>query len=605
MLLRGCSCGHDFDFHLINWFEAAHQFTHGNLHPQWAFTPAWNAGEPRFVFYPPLSWVAGAILGLLIPWTWTPIAYTWLCLTAAGFALYYVARSYVVPNAALIAAAIYITNPYTLYTAYERTAYAELLAAAWLPLALHAVLKRDISIPSVAIPVALLWLTNAPAAVMGCYAMACIVVIRLTLSLLSNSPRRPSTVRLSLNSLLGVLLGLGLSSFYLLPAAYERRFVQINYAILPGLRPWDNFLFQHTSDPNHDAVLRTASTVALVLITLTGIALLLSFRANRKTPTQSPLEVPAPSKQDAEAPSRPQNLEVSFRSQNTEVSSDPEKLKVSSRPERDGFIVPRSGEICFSTTSSQSHSTNPTPLLALAIALIFLLTPLSAPLWRHLPELRFLQFPWRFLAVLAVVFGLATAGALSRLSLRRTMPMSVLSALVFVVPSYYAFHQYCYPEDTTVERLRIFQSANPGTDPTDEYTPLDADNDLLKSTNPGYWLGETADAPPPSSSTPAPAPQQLDLSPAAPAILVLNLRNYPAWRVTVNRSLVTTRLRRQDGLTAIPLPAGAAHIAIAYVTLPDQKLGYLLTALSILALAALRLRANHRTTLRQPDLRAY
>jgi hypothetical protein len=616
MLLRGCSCGHDFDFHLINWFEAAHQFTHGTLHPHWAFTPAWNAGEPRFVFYPPLSWVIGALLGLLMPWTWTPIAYTWLCLTAAGFALYYVARSYVVPNAALVAAAIYIANPYTLYTAYERTAYAELLAAAWLPLALHAVLKRDVSIPSVAIPVALLWLTNAPAAVMGCYAMACIVIVRLTLSLLSNSSPDRSAARLSLNSLLGVLLGLGLSSFYLIPAAYERRFVQINYAILPGLRPWDNFLFQHTIDPDHDAVLRTASTVALILITLTGIAFLLSFRANRKTPTQSPLEIPAPSKQDAEASSRPtqdgealarptQDAEASSRSQDIEVSASPQNREVSSRPERDGFIVPRSGEICFSTTTAQSHSTNPTPLLALAIALVFLLTPLSAPLWRHLPELRFLQFPWRFLAVLAAIFGLATAGALSRLSLRRPLPMAILSALVFVIPSYCAFHEYCYPEDTTAERLRIFQSANPGTDPTDEYTPLDADNDLLKSTNPGYWLGETADAPPPSSSTPAPAPQQLDLSPAAPAILVLNLRNYPAWRVTVNHSLVTTRLRRKDGLTAIPLPAGAAHIAIAYVTLPDQKLGYLLTALSILALAALRLRANNVTTLRQPDLRAY
>ncbi len=46
---------HDFDFHLLNWMEAARQFSHGNLHPHWAFTPAFNAGEPRFVFYPPLS----------------------------------------------------------------------------------------------------------------------------------------------------------------------------------------------------------------------------------------------------------------------------------------------------------------------------------------------------------------------------------------------------------------------------------------------------------------------------------------------------------------------------------------------------------------------
>ena len=55
LILHGCSCGHDFDFHLLNWMEAAHQFTHGNLHPHWAFTPAYDAGEPRFVFYPPLS----------------------------------------------------------------------------------------------------------------------------------------------------------------------------------------------------------------------------------------------------------------------------------------------------------------------------------------------------------------------------------------------------------------------------------------------------------------------------------------------------------------------------------------------------------------------
>ncbi|HEY2038378.1 MAG TPA: hypothetical protein VGG95_01860 [Edaphobacter sp.] len=585
LLLRGCSCGHDFDFHLINWFEAARQFTHGTLHPHWAFTPAWNAGEPRFVFYPPLSWVTGALLGLLMPWTWTPIVYTWLCLTAAGFSLYSVARSYATQSAALVAAVIYIANPYTLYTAYERSAYAELLAAAWLPLALHAVLKREINIPSVAIPVALLWLTNAPAAVMGCYAMACIVLLRLVLSFLSSSPTRPSASRLSLNSLLGVLLGLGLSSFYLIPAAYERRFVLIDYAILPGLRPWDNFLFQHTNDPEHDIVLRTASIVALILITLTAIALLSSVRTNRRNPSSYPLATSFQPTQDGVP--QPQD-------------AVPQKIEVSSRPER----TARSGETRFSTINFHPpHST--IPLIPLAIVLVLMLTPLSAPLWRHLPELRFLQFPWRLLAVLAVIFGLATARALSGLSPRRPTTIAILSAIVFVIPSYYAFRQFCYPEDTAAERLHIFQSANPGTDPTDEYTPVNADNDLLSQTNPGYWLGKSVDAPPPSSSTPAPAPRQLNLSPIEPATLVLNLRNYPAWRITLNHFLVSTRLKRKDGLIAIPLPAGTASIAIEYVTLPDQRLGYLLTVVSILALASLLLRANHETTLPQPELRAY
>ena len=42
LLINGCSCGHDFDFHLLSWMEAARQFTHGNLHPHWAYTAAWK-----------------------------------------------------------------------------------------------------------------------------------------------------------------------------------------------------------------------------------------------------------------------------------------------------------------------------------------------------------------------------------------------------------------------------------------------------------------------------------------------------------------------------------------------------------------------------------
>ncbi len=179
LLINGCSCGHDFDFHILNWMEAARQFTHGNLHPHWAYTPAWNAGEPRFVFYPPLSWTIGAILGLVLPWTWTPIVYTWLALSASGLALHYLARDFASSNAALLAAVLYTVNPYMLFTAYERTAYAELLAAAWIPLLLHAILRKQVTIPRIAIPIALLWLTNAPAAVMSCYALALLTFIRI------------------------------------------------------------------------------------------------------------------------------------------------------------------------------------------------------------------------------------------------------------------------------------------------------------------------------------------------------------------------------------------------------------------------------------------
>ncbi len=322
LLIHGCSCGHDFDFHILNWLEAARQFSHGNLHPQWAYTPAWNAGEPRFVFYPPLSWTIGAILGLLLPWIWTPIVYTWLVLTAAGLTLHRLARSFTTPAAALLASVFYLVNPYTLFTAYERTAYAELLAAVWIPLLLHAILREKVTMPGIALPVALLWLTNAPAAVMSCYALAVLTVIRLIITsgtptkpgappfpTVSSSDRvgyrlrqqttallQPTRIKLTLTITAGTALGLCLAAFYLLPAAYERRYVQISMAILPGLRFQDNFLFHHTTagitNPAaldeaifHDQVLHTASILAIVLLTLTTIALLITrYQSSRRRP---------------------------------------------------------------------------------------------------------------------------------------------------------------------------------------------------------------------------------------------------------------------------------------------------------------------------------
>src|SRR5271155_5771113 len=230
LILNGCSCGHDFDFHLLSWMEAARQFTHGNLHPHWAYTPAYNAGEPRFVFYPPLSWTIGAILSLVFPLTAAPIIYTWLALTASGLALHYLARDFAPPTAALLAAILYTVNPYMLFTAYERTAYAELLAAAFIPLLLHAILREKVTIPGIAIPIALLWLTNAPAAVMSCYALALLTLLRLAKP--STTPRK----NIAINTTAGTILVLSLAAFYIIPAAYERRFVQIAMAIIPNMR---------------------------------------------------------------------------------------------------------------------------------------------------------------------------------------------------------------------------------------------------------------------------------------------------------------------------------------------------------------------------------
>jgi len=91
-MLWGNSCGHDFDFHLVSWLDCQNSWSHGVFYPHWAPSANFGAGEPRFVFYPPLTWMLGAGLGLVMPWKVVPIAMTILLLAATGIATLRLAR---------------------------------------------------------------------------------------------------------------------------------------------------------------------------------------------------------------------------------------------------------------------------------------------------------------------------------------------------------------------------------------------------------------------------------------------------------------------------------------------------------------------------------
>ena len=540
LIVKGCSCGHDFDFHLLSWLEAARQFGQGTLRPHWAFTPAYNAGEPRFVFYPPLSWMLGSLLELLLAhlsrvtevqaWAAAPILYTWVALTAAGLTMHRLAREFTSRNAALIAAMVYLANPYMLFTGYERTAYAELLATAWMPLLLLSILRERVTVRGVALPVALLWLTNAPAAVMGCYTLAFLAVWRLISDYRGHRDEK-ATGLLALKTLAGTVLGFGLVAFYLVPAAYEQRYVQIAMAQVDGMRIMDNFLFHRTGTSNdqvwHDVVLRTVSLIAVTLLVVTAAVLEGTYQDQKRS-----------------------------------------KVALAARG---------AGAIAF----TEDHAELPVKgLIALTLGIGFLMTPPSAVVWRVLPEAAFLQFPWRLLAVLGAVMAVTIGGAMagSRMRVARAVVtgLVVCGLMAFWADRFY--RQRCYPEDSAPARVALFYS-NEGSEPTDEYTPTLADNDAIGHTDPPYWLASSAIAAPPMASpTNPPGMSPLHVTVTAPRaeFLVMNLRRYPGWRVTLNGSearATEAAADRDDGLMAMAIPAGVSTVDVAWRRMPDETVG--------------------------------
>jgi hypothetical protein len=267
----GTPNGHDIDFHLYSWLDVLGQWRHGILYPRWASQAHFGYGEPRFLFYPPASWMLGAALSAFIRFTHVLAVYIWVALSASGVTMFLAARRWFNRRDAIFAAALYAVNPYHLVIVYWRSAFAELLAACLIPLLLLFLLRAaddtQRSVANKLLPIALVlaaaWLTNAPAAIMIHYSLALLIVF---LAWRRRSPR------LLLIGAGAVALGACLSAFYLLPAVYEQKWIHIRDALAPGFRPQDSFLFCHTPNADHDIFNRVVSWVAILEMTMIGFS---------------------------------------------------------------------------------------------------------------------------------------------------------------------------------------------------------------------------------------------------------------------------------------------------------------------------------------------
>jgi len=572
---KGNSCGHDFDFHLQSWMAVAQQWRHGVIDPHWIEGANYGAGEPRLVFYPPFSWMLGALLGSILPWNVAPVAFTLVVLTACGFSMDRLASEWLPANAAALAACAYILNPYALFVAYERTAYGELAAGIWLPLIILYALKgarsqgvlvafavREKPNPAneggtncdmprrsacrgprsamtqLALAIAAIWLTNAPAAVMASYTVA-VATLWIAMERREWRPILPVAA--------GLILGLGLAAIYIVPAAFERRWVDIARAIDPGMRIADSFLFEHTGEPYHDQVLRTASWIFAVL--LAAIAVSSGIAWKRRSPRS--------------------------------------------------LLV---------------------PLLAVAAVLFALQLPWSRFVWNHAPELRFLQFPWRWSLVLSIVLSISLGLALKiptgnqlkkSFALQITLILGAAIALASV--GTHLFWQLCDEEDAVSAQLAVFRAGS-GFEGTDEYTPFGRDNSLIQQGLPAVRALKNADAETanpvdsdnseqqnpayvasPQDQLPAlikaqiwqPESKAFTVTTQSPAYAVLRLMDYPAWRVKVDGAEIRQRPHREDGLMAIPIHSGSTHLEVAYAATRDVLWGRSLSFVSLLVLLAL------------------
>src|SRR3954464_1689274 len=216
LLIKGNVAAHDLQFHISSWTEVAQQWRHGIVWPRWAAGANYGFGEPRFIFYPPLSWLLGGFLALWFPVRALPAVFSFITFFAAGCGMFALARQFVAERFAIAAAVLYALNPYHLITVYWDFRVAEMLASAIFPVAILYALKcseKDwrTTLP-LSLAVAAVWLGNAPAAVMLMYTLALLLALG-------------SLIEEAVSGLIHggtkILLGLGLAAFYIISAGFE------------------------------------------------------------------------------------------------------------------------------------------------------------------------------------------------------------------------------------------------------------------------------------------------------------------------------------------------------------------------------------------------
>jgi hypothetical protein len=522
----GNASGHDFSFHVASWMDAAAQWHQGILFPRWTDGANHGFGEPRFIFYPPISWMFGVVLGLVVPWIFVPAVFIILTQILAGMCAFALGRRLFPPRGALVCAVCYAANPYALLIVYMRSDFAEQLALAFFPLLFLAaaellglfdppVRSARHSIVFLAITFAAVWLTNAPAGVVASYSLATL----FAWTALTKKSWRPL-----LHGTAALALGFGLAGFYLVPAAYEQRWVNISLALASGLQPSQNFLYAVIADAEHNAFNRIASNTAVLMIALTAIFAVLSLPRGRST-----------------APPLTKSLWSA--------------------------------------------------LVALSVAAAFLMMPVSNLFWQVLPKLRFVQFPWRWMSILAVPFAIFISAAVVHKRMRGYRAASVIVAVLAILActaTYMVRHTWWDSEDVPV-LLQALQN-DEGFEGVDEYDPVGDDHSLLPEKSERVTVTPADPEAKEKSLSEAEITVQrwtaerkeIHIATRELAVLKLRLLDYPAWSVQVNDAVVVPEQTGESAQITVPLSTGSSHVVVRFIRTPDRTIGALISGVSVL-----------------------
>lgn len=240
--INGYLSGHDHPVHIKWYTHFSSQLFNGELYPRWLAGMNAGMGSPAFFFYGPIPYYMTAFIDVVTPLSNIPhilglsVA---LALFLSGLTFFLWIRGAVDHVAALAGSLVYMALPYhVLIDVYERFAFAEVWAFAWMPLILMSTERIGqglrYGIITFAVTYSLLVLTHLPTTLIFSPLPA--------FYLLYICPRHLWLHRIT-TFIAAAGLGISLSSLYLATAMLTQGHISIETMTKGSYQAIQNFLF--------------------------------------------------------------------------------------------------------------------------------------------------------------------------------------------------------------------------------------------------------------------------------------------------------------------------------------------------------------------------
>lgn len=551
---------HDARHSVFFLVEFNQTFRDGYLWPRWASDFAFGYGYPLFNMYAPLAFFAAEFFVLLGFGLTTAVKSIYILATiGAGLGMYGFARRLFGPMAGLLAAVVYMFVPFHLVEIYVRSAYAEYVSLAVIPVVfwvftelVAAPTRRRLAVAGLAY--GLLALTHHT----SFFTFTPVLMVYILYLIAGKTKfRGMAWLRSGLYAAGAGLLGLLLAAIYLLPVLAETRYIKIeqwtsgSYNYLQHFVYFSQFFeeawgYGYAGPGTQDDFSFQLGIVVFALITFA---------------------------------------------------------------------------LVVSVQQKYTHRYTAIFFFATTLVAVMLMSPLAAAVWQVVPIASLVQFPWRLLVVtaftMAVVSG-ALVAALEQGSRGAGEPLSRSSqfatpalrasasdrhsesalyvlALVVVLGSFgYTLPQYTAIPDWAETPLAVVNWDRASivdrvgmvsvTDEQPQTSPMEAQ---YLAGQPLTTAGIIAGQGTLTMLHHGGASDVVRVQAQTPVTLQFCTYDYPGWRVTLDGQLLAHRHQPPYGLITVEVPPGEHTVALQMGSTPPRTIGAILSGLALLTILTL------------------